>query len=87
MRTGTSHIADERNPADANRVPDPSDIIASVLVQDGQVVTTSYSPSGTHRIVTMDGMMRLPASLMDKFRAACEVVRSVEEDVAKGESK
>ncbi|KAL8278915.1 hypothetical protein RQP46_008584 [Phenoliferia psychrophenolica] len=82
---GYIHIADERNPADANRVPDPSDIIASVLVQDGAVVPSSYSPSGTHRVVSMDGMMRLPEGLMRSFRDALGKVREVEVGIAKGD--
>ena len=82
-----SHIADERNPADANRVPDPSDIIASVLCQAGRVVSSSYSPSGTHRVVTMEGMMKLPEGLMRSFRDALDKVRAVEVEFASQEAE
>lgn len=81
------HIADERNPADANRVPDPDDIIASVLVQNDEVVPSSYSPSGTHRVVSMDGMMRLPESLMRSFSQASAKVREVEKSIAEDASR
>ncbi|KAK4701988.1 hypothetical protein P7C70_g4235, partial [Phenoliferia sp. Uapishka_3] len=83
---GYIHIADHRNPADPNRVPDPSDIIASVLVENGELLPESYSPSGTHRIVTMDGMMKLPDTLMKKFVESLEKVRKIEVEIAEQET-
>ncbi|KAM0787367.1 hypothetical protein ACM66B_003453 [Microbotryomycetes sp. NB124-2] len=75
---GWIHIADARAPADLNRVPDPSDIIASILVQDGQIVPESYEPGGMHRMVTNDGLMRLDEGLMAIVRQAMEQVRQIE---------
>ena len=75
-----SHIADARAPADLNRVPDPSDIIASVLVQSGKIVPKSYEPGDMHRFVTNDGMFRLDGSLMDVLRSTLEAVRQMEKD-------
>ncbi|GJN88960.1 hypothetical protein Rhopal_001931-T1 [Rhodotorula paludigena] len=80
------HIGDERAPADANRVPAPQDILASVLVQQGKVVPESYEPNRVaYRLVTEDGLMRLPHGLGEKVREACKRVREVEEEVARDE--
>lgn len=79
-----SHIADERAPADANRVPDPQDILASVLVQGGRVVGASYEPNRVaYRVVSEQGLMRIPGGLLDRVRDACRKVREVEEEVAR----
>ncbi|KAK4049056.1 hypothetical protein OIV83_004418 [Microbotryomycetes sp. JL201] len=75
---GWIHIADARAPADLNRVPDPSDIIASVLVQEGRIVPESYEPGGMHRMVTNDGLMKLDEGLMPIVRQALEQVRQIE---------
>ncbi|BGP39599.1 hypothetical protein JCM10449v2_003550 [Rhodotorula kratochvilovae] len=78
------HIADERAPADTNRVPSPQDILASVLVQDGKLVGASYEPNRVaYRVVTEDGLMRLPQALLDRVKKACVKVREVEEEVAR----
>ncbi|GAA5837931.1 hypothetical protein JCM9279_004072 [Rhodotorula babjevae] len=78
------HIADERAPADANRVPDPQDILASVLVQGGRVVGASYEPNRVaYRVVSEQGLMRIPGGLLDRVREACRKVREVEEEVAR----
>lgn len=78
-----SHIADARCPLDPNRVPDPSDIIASLLVQGGKVIAESYEAGAMHRLVTADGMMKLDESLMKELRKGLEKVRQVEEEVAR----
>lgn len=78
---GFIHIADERNPADTNRVPDPSDIIASILIQEGKVVPESYEPSPTYRLVTMDGLLQLPEGLGNRLVEALKKVREVEEEM------
>ncbi|KAI5480010.1 hypothetical protein MNV49_001975 [Pseudohyphozyma bogoriensis] len=78
---GFLHIADERNPADMNRVPDPADIIASIFVKDGEIDPESYLPGDMYRLVTTDGLLKLPKSLMKKVRAAMERVREAEIDM------
>ena len=65
----------------SNRVPDPSDIIASVLIQSTQVSSTSYEVSQTHRLVTMDGMMKLNQSLQDKLLEGLQRCREAEIDL------
>ncbi|GAA5894808.1 hypothetical protein JCM5296_007588 [Sporobolomyces johnsonii] len=78
------HITDFRNPPEAGRTPSPQDILASVLVsRTGELVPSSYEPNYVaYRLVTEDGLMRLPEGLMDKLREACQRVREVEKEVA-----
>ncbi len=78
-----SHIADQRKPADQNRVPDPNDIIASVLVRDGKVFTEQggYEPGAHHRLVTMDGVMKLSEGLMALLQQALVRVRGMEKEI------
>lgn len=82
-----SHIADERSPADANRIGDPSDILGSVLVQSGKVVGSTYEPNHVaYRLVTEEGgLMRLPQGLQEKLVEACKRVRAIEEEAAREE--
>lgn len=61
-----------------NSVPDPSDIIASILIQDSKINPTAYEASRTHRLVTMQGMMKLNQSLHDVLVKALEKVRVIE---------
>ncbi|KAK4055963.1 hypothetical protein OIO90_002956 [Microbotryomycetes sp. JL221] len=75
---GWIHIADARAPADLNRVPDPSDIVASVLCQQGHIVAESYEPGQMHRLVSIDGLMKLDTGLMNIVRQAFEQVRQIE---------
>ncbi|GAA5972948.1 hypothetical protein JCM21900_006488 [Sporobolomyces salmonicolor] len=78
------HITDFRNPPEAGRTPSPQDILASILVsRTGELVPASYEPNYVaYRLVTEDGLMRLPEGLMDKLREACQRVREVEKEVA-----
>ncbi|SCV67424.1 BQ2448_5035 [Microbotryum intermedium] len=82
------HITDQRTQIDVlSRVPDPSDIIASLLVQNGEIIPDSYQPSGTHRLVTIDGMMKLERELFRAVRVRLARVRDVEEEIARGAQK
>ncbi|ORY88113.1 hypothetical protein BCR35DRAFT_302029 [Leucosporidium creatinivorum] len=78
---GWIHIPDHRSPPSQGRIPDPSDIIASLLVTNGQIDPASYEPGQMHRLVTSDGMMRLDEGLMKGLREGLEKVRKVEEEV------
>ncbi|GAA5830812.1 hypothetical protein JCM11251_001083 [Rhodosporidiobolus azoricus] len=79
------HIPDHRCPADANRQPSPQDILASLLVQSGKLVPESYEPNKVaYRLVTEDGLMRLPEGLHKAVVQACGRVREIEEEVASG---
>ncbi|GAA5849768.1 hypothetical protein JCM8547_000557 [Rhodosporidiobolus lusitaniae] len=76
------HISDLRSPADANRQPHPQDIIGSVLVQKGQIEPESFEPNkAAYRLVSEDGLMRLPEGLQGKLVEACRRVREVEVEV------
>ncbi|GAA6000502.1 hypothetical protein JCM5350_003676, partial [Sporobolomyces pararoseus] len=80
------HLADQRNPPEAQRTPQPQDIIASILVRGktGELVVESYERNKVaYRLVSELGLMKLPQSLMDKLVEACKRVRQVEEEIAK----
>ncbi|KAL4911479.1 hypothetical protein BDW74DRAFT_8629 [Aspergillus multicolor] len=58
-RGGWIHISDNRRPPEYGRIAWPEDIFGSLEVDgEGKFVggTGNYSPSGTYRIVTRDGM-------------------------------
>ncbi|KWU41087.1 hypothetical protein RHOSPDRAFT_11628, partial [Rhodotorula sp. JG-1b] len=77
------HIADQRQPSDANRIPDPQDILGSVLVQSGQLVPASYEPNHVaYRLVTEAGLLQLPGELQERLREACERVYELEKEAA-----
>lgn len=65
-------------------MPDPNDIIASVLIQNGVVHQGEggYEPGAHHRLVTMDGMMRLSEGLMALLQQALVRVRGMEKEIA-----
>jgi len=65
-------------------VPDPNDIIASVLVQNGKVHQGEggYEKGELHRLVTMDGAMRLSEGLMALLQQALVRVRGMEKEIA-----
>ena len=64
-------------------MPDPNDIIASVLVQDGKVFQGEggYEKGQHHRIVTMDGVMKLSEGLMALLQQALVRVRGMEKEI------
>ncbi|GAA5964365.1 hypothetical protein JCM8115_006285, partial [Rhodotorula mucilaginosa] len=80
------HISDQRQPSDANRIPDPQDILGSVLVQSGQLVPASYEPNHVaYRLVTEAGLMQLPGELQERLSEACERVYQLEKEAALAE--
>jgi hypothetical protein len=69
-RGGWLHVFDNRRIPDFGRIPDPEDIFGSVEVDgEGKFVDGHgrYSPSGTYRIVTNDGILGLSDFLKTKL--------------------
>jgi hypothetical protein len=69
-RGGWLHVFDNRRIPDFGRIPDPEDIFGSVEVDgEGKFVDGHgrYSPSGTYRIVTNDGILGLSDFLRTKL--------------------
>jgi hypothetical protein len=60
---GWMHIADGRAMSVFGRCPEPDDIIAMVLVRDGEMVEDSIQHMPTHRLLTVNGIFQLPAEL------------------------
>ncbi len=69
-RGGWVHVYDQRRIPDFGRTPDPEDIFGSVEV-DGQGNFVDghgrYSPSGTYRICTNDGILGLTDFMREKL--------------------
>eukprot|EP00127_Corallochytrium_limacisporum_P004443 Clim_evm5s163 gene=Clim_evmTU5s163 len=60
---GWFHIPDEREPTMHERIPHPDNIVASVKLLGGKMQTDTYQRCPTHRVITMDGIMRLEPKL------------------------
>ncbi|KZP29234.1 hypothetical protein FIBSPDRAFT_851600 [Athelia psychrophila] len=72
LQEGWLHINDERNLPPLNRVGDPDDIIASVLVVDSKIQTHTYSAMPSYRICTADGVTQLTEGLTAKLKEVLE---------------
>lgn len=59
-KEGWMHIPDGRTLTPFGRCPDPEDIFATVLVRDGQLVPGKIEMMPTHRLLTINGLFRLP---------------------------
>ncbi|TBU23553.1 hypothetical protein BD311DRAFT_673735 [Dichomitus squalens] len=60
---GWMHIHDGRNVPALQRVGDPDDIIASVRVEDGEILAETYQPMPAYRLCTSDGVLQLTEGL------------------------
>ncbi|KAJ6588383.1 hypothetical protein B0H19DRAFT_904941, partial [Mycena capillaripes] len=69
---GWMHIHDERNVPALGRIGDPDDIIASVLVEGGEIRPETYQAMPSYRICTSDGLTQLPPGLAQKLQAVLE---------------
>lgn len=67
-QSGWMHIFDQRNPPPLGRIPDPDDIIASVRVEDGRMLTETYQPMPSYRLCTTNGVCQLTDTLMDRLK-------------------
>ncbi|KAJ7747893.1 hypothetical protein DFH07DRAFT_830486 [Mycena maculata] len=72
LGNGWMHIHDERNIPALGRIGDPDDIIASVLVEDGQIRPETYQAMPSYRICTSDGPTQLTPGLAQKLQAVLE---------------
>ena len=50
------------------QIPEPEDIIGSVLVKEGKIQPETYQAMPTYRFVTREGPMKLSAFLLQKLR-------------------
>ncbi|WWC67980.1 uncharacterized protein I206_101899 [Kwoniella pini CBS 10737] len=60
---GWIHITDERAIPPAGRIGETEDLIGSVYVQNGKIISSTYSPLPTYRLVTPNGVLTLPRGL------------------------
>ncbi|KAI0634286.1 hypothetical protein C8Q77DRAFT_1055182 [Trametes polyzona] len=62
-REGWMHIHDNRNIPALGRIGDPDDIIASVRVENGEILAETYQAMPSYRLCTSDGVLQLTEGL------------------------
>ena len=75
------HVGDQRRIPEYGRIPDPEDIFGSVEVDgQGQFVDGHgrYSPSGTYRICTNDGILGVTDFMRQKLVERLNVQEAAE---------
>ncbi|KAI1786927.1 hypothetical protein LXA43DRAFT_975521 [Ganoderma leucocontextum] len=64
---GWMHIHDNRNIPALGRIGDPDDIIASVRVENGEILAETYQPMPSYRLCTADGVLQLTEGLATRL--------------------
>ncbi|KAM5533009.1 hypothetical protein V8D89_013351 [Ganoderma adspersum] len=64
---GWMHIHDNRNLPALGRIGDPDDIIASVRVENGEILAETYQPMPSYRLCTADGVLQLTDGLATRL--------------------
>ncbi|PIL29099.1 hypothetical protein GSI_09147 [Ganoderma sinense ZZ0214-1] len=64
---GWMHIHDNRNIPALGRIGDPDDIIASVRVENGEILAETYQPMPSYRLCTADGVVQLTEGLATRL--------------------
>ncbi|KAG7451471.1 NADH:flavin oxidoreductase/NADH oxidase [Guyanagaster necrorhizus] len=72
LQNGWMHIHDERNIPPLGRIGDPDDIVASVLVENGNILANTYQPMPAYRFCTSHGVIQLTPGLSQKLRTLLE---------------
>ena len=78
---------DHRSPPPPSRIPDPSDILATVLISSSTIQPESYQPMPTYRLVTSDGACLLSDDAMREVCQEAEQVAKSEWDEVGGEGQ
>ncbi|KAG8960402.1 hypothetical protein FRC03_006561 [Tulasnella sp. 419] len=66
------HFIDLRNVPSLGRIGDPDDIIASVMVENGKIIPSTYQPMPSYRLCTGDGLTKLTEGLSKKLQKDLE---------------
>ncbi|WVQ75989.1 hypothetical protein IAR50_005625 [Cryptococcus sp. DSM 104548] len=74
---GWIHITDERAIPPMGRIGETEDLIGSVYVQEGKIVADTYSAFPTYRLVTTNGVLRLPKGLDEHL---VETLKKIDEE-------
>ncbi|KZT65192.1 hypothetical protein DAEQUDRAFT_731711 [Daedalea quercina L-15889] len=77
-QVGWMHIHDQRNVPALGRIGDVDDILASVRVEEGEILAETYQPMPSYRLCTADGLTQLTEGL------AARLKEILEERAAKG---
>lgn len=80
QRQGYVYVIDGRTPEGAAGAVPPQDIVGGFAIRDGALLPGGYQPNPAHRLVTADGLFKLPAAMeafivAEIFRAATEPAR------------
>ncbi|KAL7415523.1 hypothetical protein BDY24DRAFT_381412 [Mrakia frigida] len=76
-KEGWVHVHDDRNYPMPGRIGDPSDLIGSVYVQDGEIQPKTYTAMPSYRILTGDGPTKLSDGMHKKL---LEVLKRIHEE-------
>ncbi|KAI9104829.1 hypothetical protein DFS34DRAFT_604677 [Phlyctochytrium arcticum] len=73
QKVGFLNINDQRTPSPWGRVSDPEDILGTIQLDNGKLVSGSYEGMPTHRLVSGNGLFQLSellhGKLLDKLRS------------------
>lgn len=70
--------SDERNIPPMGRVGEPEDMLASIFVENGKAVASTYEPLPSYRLVTQHGVLQLPEDVDKSVLKALEKVDAEE---------
>jgi hypothetical protein len=62
---GWVHVTDERVLTPKGRIPYPENIFGSAKYTRGKLVPNTFEPNPTHRLVSGDGIFKIPAFYHD----------------------
>ncbi|KAF9011465.1 hypothetical protein BDZ89DRAFT_1225555 [Hymenopellis radicata] len=68
LQNGWMYVHDERNIPPLGRIGDPEDIIATVLVEDGEINADTYQPMPAYRVCTSYGVTKLADGLAGRLK-------------------
>jgi hypothetical protein len=71
---------DERAVPPAGRIGETEDLIASIFVQDGKIVPSTYEPLPSYRLVTLNGPLVLPRGLDEHVIGVMEGIAAEERE-------
>ncbi|KAH9829256.1 uncharacterized protein C8Q71DRAFT_444591 [Rhodofomes roseus] len=71
-QVGWMHVHDQRNVPALGRIGDVDDILASVRVEDGEILPSTYQPMPSYRLCTGDGLTQLTEGLAARLKEILE---------------
>ncbi|KAI0725978.1 hypothetical protein C8Q72DRAFT_888126 [Fomitopsis betulina] len=72
IQAGWMHIHDQRNVPALGRIGDVDDILASVRIEGGEILASTYEPMPSYRLCTADGILQLTDGLAVRLEQVLE---------------